>query len=82
MLDRLVIYRKAPDDLKLAIYDRVKPTLEREYAVARLSQTGMPFAQAFPEPPGLAEYRKEQEAAARAREEAKKSDNTSEAQRK
>jgi hypothetical protein len=82
MLDRLVIYRKAPDDLKLAIYDRVKPMLEREYSVARLAQTGMPFAQAFPEPPGLAEYRKEQEAAARAREESKKADNTSEAERK
>ncbi|MFM7261489.1 MAG: hypothetical protein ACKO3W_12885 [bacterium] len=82
MLDRLVIYRKAPDDLKLVVYDRVKANLEREYAGSRLVQTGMSFAQAFPEPSGLAEYRAQQEAAAKAREAAKEKDNVSEAERK
>ncbi len=82
MLDRLVIYRKAPDDLKLVVYDRVRANLEREYASNRLQQTGMSFAQAFPEPPGLAEFRAQQAEAAKAREAEKVQDNTSEAERK
>jgi hypothetical protein len=82
MLDRLVIYRKAPDELKLAVYDRVRPTLEREYAAGRLQQTGLTFAQAFPEPAGLAEYRAQQAEAARAREAEKAKENVSEAERK
>ncbi len=60
MLDRLVIYRKAPDDVRALIYDQVKPILEREWATGRLAKTGMSFEQAFPEPPGLEDVRRAQ----------------------
>ena len=60
MLDRLVIYRKAPDDVRALIYDQVKPILEREWATGRLAKTGMSFEQAFPEPPGIEDVRRAQ----------------------
>ncbi|MDI9403484.1 MAG: hypothetical protein QM516_06385 [Limnohabitans sp.] len=82
MLDRLVIYRKAPEDLRVLVYDRVKPQIEREYAAGRLAQTGMPFAQAFPEPPGLEEFRRLQAEAKKARDAEKEKANISEAERK
>ena len=75
LLDRLVIYRKAPEDIRALVYDRVKPLLEAEYARSRLASTGMPFGEALPEPPGLEEVRKAQAAAAeRARREAEGGD--------
>ena len=82
LLDRLVIYRKAPEDLRALIYDAVKPALEQEYAMGRLSKTGMPFAEAFPEPPGIEDVRRMQTEAAKARETQGGTGDRSEAERK
>jgi hypothetical protein len=82
LLDRLVIYRKAPEDARALVYDRVKPLLEAEYARSRLAATGMPFVEALPEPPGMEDVRKAQAAAAeRARQQAER-DGTADAERK
>ncbi len=82
LLDRLVIYRKAPEDVRALVYDRVRPVLEAEFAASRLAATGLAFQQALPEPPGIVEARRRlAEMAARRAREAEES-TRSEAQRK
>jgi len=82
LLDRLVIFRKAPEDLRAMIYDRVKPQIEREFAQSRIAATGVPLEQAFPEPSGLEEARRQMAERVKQREREKQQDNVSEAQRK
>ena len=60
MGERLVIYRRAPDDLKVRIYDMVAPLLRAQLQIHPLGSR-LPFDQAFPEPPGLKAYRLQQE---------------------
>jgi len=82
LLDRLVIFRKAPEDVRALVYDRVRPVLEAEFGSSRLAATGITFAQALPEPPGLLEARRRlAEMAARRAREAEES-TRSEAQRR
>jgi hypothetical protein len=58
LLDRLVIYRKAPEDLRALVYDRVKAPLELEYKNSRLAATGMAFDEMLPLPPGIENVRR------------------------
>jgi len=53
LLDRMVIYRKAPEDLRALVYDRVREPLEMEYKASRLAATGRTFDEMIPAPPGL-----------------------------
>ena len=57
MGERLVIYRRAPDDLKVRIYDLVAPLLRAQLQAHPLGSR-FPFEAAFPEPPGLEAYRR------------------------
>ncbi|MCH7798869.1 MAG: hypothetical protein IID28_10560 [Planctomycetes bacterium] len=57
MGERLVIYRRAPDDLKVRIYDLVAPLLRMQLEAHPLGSR-FPFEAAFPEPPGLEAYRR------------------------
>jgi len=71
MAERLVIYRRAPDDLKIRVYDIIAPLIQAQLQVHQLGSR-LPFEVALPEPPGLEAYRRfqaEQEA-----EEAKPTD--------
>ena len=56
LLDRIVIYRRAPEQQQRMVYDFIIEPLRSEYESSDLSQVG-PFEEAFPEPPGMAEYR-------------------------
>ncbi len=69
MSDRLVVYSRAPDDLKVPIYDRVRPLLEMQLQSHPLGQI-LTIDQALPPPPGLEEFRRIQaeEAERRAQE--------------
>ncbi len=50
------IYARSPDDLKQAAYDLIRERYKPE--LDELAKTGgKPFDQAFPEPPGMEEYR-------------------------
>ncbi len=82
LLDRLIIFRKAPEDLRALVYDRVRPVLEEEFKRSRLVNSGLVFANLAPEPAGLEEVRRAQAEAARIKAEAAKNDNRSEAERK
>jgi hypothetical protein len=82
LLDRLVIFRKAPEDLRAMVYDRVKPQLESEYRASRLSATGMDFKEMLPEPPGLDEARRVLAERAKRRAQQAEAMNRSEAERK
>jgi hypothetical protein len=56
LLDRIVIYRRAPEAQQRMIYDRVIEPLKTEYAASDLANVGS-FEDAFPEPPGMDAYR-------------------------
>jgi hypothetical protein len=58
LLDRMVIYRKAPEDLRALVYDRVREPLEMEYKASRLAATGRTFDDMIPAPPGLESARR------------------------
>ncbi|MFM2165247.1 MAG: hypothetical protein RL325_1684, partial [Planctomycetota bacterium] len=82
LLDRLIIFRKAPDDLRALVYDRVKPALEMEFEASRLKSSGLVFANLAPEPPGLDQVRKMLAEQAKRRAEQAEAQNRSEAERK
>lgn len=56
LLDRIVIYRRAPEAQRRMIYDRVIGALQSEYEASDLVTVG-PFEDAFPEPPGMEAFR-------------------------
>lgn len=56
LLDRLEIYRKATDEYKRMAYDSARPQIEREMIRLGLNLK-LPIERAFPEPPGMEEYR-------------------------
>jgi hypothetical protein len=56
LLDRIVIYRRAPEAQQRMIYDRVIGALRSEYETSELVNVG-PFEDAFPEPPGMEAFR-------------------------
>ncbi len=81
MSERLVIWGRAPDDLKVRVYDRVMPLFSMQFERHPLSQV-MTLAEALPEPAGMTEYRAAVEAE-RARQEAEaQRDDLSEVERK
>ncbi|MSR40827.1 MAG: hypothetical protein EXS10_02865 [Phycisphaerales bacterium] len=82
LLDRFVIYGKSPEDLRAAVYDRVKPQIEMEFAGSRLASSGLTVDRVLPEPPGLDEYRRLAAARAAAREAERNDADRSAAQRK
>ena len=82
LLDRLVIYRKSPEDVRALVYDRVRPVLEREYAASKLARTGEKFERFFPEPPGLEDVRRALAEREKAREAQREQDVRSDAERK
>ena len=82
LLDRLVIYGKAPEDLRASVYDRVLPQLEVEFKGSRLSNSSLTVDRVFPEPPGLDEYRRVAAARAAARVAERNDAERSAAQRK
>ena len=82
LLDRLIIFRKAPDDLRALVYDRVKPALEMEFEASRLKSSGLVFANLAPEPPGLDQVRKMLAEQAKRKAEQAEAQNRSEAERK
>ena len=57
MIERLQIYNRAPDDLKVRVYDMIAPLLR---AQLERHQRGsrVPFETVLPEPPGLEAYRR------------------------
>ena len=67
LIDRLTIYNRAGEAQKRMAYDQVGPELETEFLSTPLAQA-FPFAQAFPEPPGMEAYRQAQAAAMQAAE--------------
>ncbi len=67
LIDRLTIYNRAGEAQKRMAYDQVGPELETEFLATPLAQA-FPFAQAFPEPPGMEAYRQAQAAAMQAAE--------------
>ncbi|MFM7133210.1 MAG: hypothetical protein ACKO0W_02725 [Planctomycetota bacterium] len=77
-----MIYRKAPDDVRAMIYDRVRPALEAEFAASRLGAAGIEFPKAFPEPPGLEAARQALAERVRQRQAEREAANRSEAERK
>jgi len=56
MIERLQIYNRAPDDLKVAVYDLIAPLLRAQLAGHQLGSR-VPFENVLPEPPGLEAYR-------------------------
>ena len=67
LMERLFIYNGLDEAQRRSIYDRVKPTLEAEFQRDPMAEA-MEFAKAFPEPPGMEEYRAQQAAEAARRE--------------
>jgi hypothetical protein len=68
MGERLVIWRRAPDDIRVQVYDLIAPLLRAQLQAHPLG-TRLPFEEALPEPPGLELFRRQQAAEAeRARE--------------
>jgi hypothetical protein len=82
LLDRLVIYRKAPEELRALVYDRVKAPLQMEYQSNKLASTGMKLEELLPEPPGIEEVRRQLAERAKRRAAEAEESNRSEAQRK
>ena len=82
LLDRLIIFRKAPDDLRALVYDRVKPALEMEFDASRLKSSGLVFANLAPEPAGLEQVRRMLAEQAKRKAEEAEAQNRSEAERK
>ena len=82
LLDRLIIFRKAPEDLRAIVYDRVRPALEMEFQRSRLASSNLVFANLAPEPAGIEEVRKAQAAAAKRKAEEREEANRAEAERK
>jgi hypothetical protein len=82
LLDRLVIYRKAPEELRALVYDRVKAPLQMEYQSNKLASTGMKLEELLPEPPGIEEARRQLAERAKRRAAEAEESNRSEAQRK
>lgn len=82
LLDRLIIFRKAPDDLRALVYDKVRGPLEDEFKRGRLANSNLVFANLAPEPAGLEQVRKAQAEAAKRRAEQEAADNRSDAERK
>ncbi len=82
LLDRFVIYGKAPEDLRASVYDRVKPQLEMEFTGSQLSNGNLTVDRVLPEPPGLEEFRRAAAARAAAREAERNDENRSAAQQK
>ena len=56
LLDRIVIYQRAPEQQQRMVYDMVSKPLQEEYDVSELVQA-RPFSDVFPEPPGMEQYR-------------------------
>ena len=56
LLDRITIYRRAPEQQQRMVYDFVVTPLREEYAESGLEAAG-PFEAAFREPLGMEEYR-------------------------
>lgn len=67
LIERLFIYNGLDEPQRLAIHDRVRPTLEAEFLADPIAGA-LKFAQAFPEPPGIEAYRAQQAAEAAKRE--------------
>jgi len=82
LLDRMIIFRKAPDDVRALVWDRVAPQLEQEFARGRLSAGGLEFSKLAPEPPDLAAVRQAQADKAKRKAEEREEAARSEAQRK
>ncbi|MFM7051964.1 MAG: hypothetical protein ACKOYN_07540 [Planctomycetota bacterium] len=82
LLDRLAIFRKAPEDLRALVYDRVRPQIVQEFSQSRLAAAGVTLEQAFPEPAGIDDARRQLAERAKQRERERGQDNVSEAQRK
>ncbi len=57
MIERLQIFNRAPDDLKVRVYDLIAPLLRVQLEGHQLGR-GVPFEIVLPEPPGLEEYRR------------------------
>ncbi len=79
--DRLLVYRSAPDDLKVRVYDLVRPMLEAQMQVHPVGQL---FRGVLPPPPGLEEYRlaRAEEAARRKAEQEQRQSVPGEVERK
>ena len=56
LLDRIMIYRKAPEAQRRMVYDVILEPLQAEFEASDLKDVST-FADAFPEPPGMEEYR-------------------------
>ena len=82
LLDRLIIFRKAPEDIRALVYDRVRPQLESEFNRSRLVNSGLVFANLAPEPAGLEDARRAQAEAAKRKAEEAKASERSDAERK
>ena len=78
----LIIFRKAPDDIRALVYDRVRAQLEAEFNRSRLASSGLVFANLAPEPAGLEDARRAQAEAAKRKAEEAKAAERSEAERK
>ena len=82
LLDRMVIYRKAPEDLRALIYDEVMPILKQEFEQSRLVGMGRTFDDIMPAPPGLEEARQARAEKVKAREAAREAEGRSNAETK
>jgi len=56
MIERLQIFNRAPDDLKIRVYDLIAPLLRAQLEGHQLGSR-VPFETVLPEPPGLEAYR-------------------------
>ena len=56
LAERLVIWQRAPDNLKVRVYDGVRPHIEGQLEIHPLGRL-MPIQEALPEPPGMDAYR-------------------------
>jgi len=81
LIDRLLIFRNAPEKERREVFDLVKPSLEAEFKLSPLSRS-LTVADVLPEPPGLAEFRGQQAAEADRAAKAKASGAKSEVERK
>ena len=79
LYDRLIIFRKAPEDLRALVWDRVEPAMRGEYDASRLASMGK-FDDVMPKPVGLEEARRLLAEKAKAREAEREKENRSEAQ--
>jgi hypothetical protein len=56
LLDRIMIYRKAPEAQQRMVYDAIREPVQAEFESSDLAEVST-FIDAFPEPPGMQEYR-------------------------